>query len=84
MNPRFVTTLSDKEVMDSNGRHIGEFDTVEVHSQTGDLQRMLVQKTEQTKHELAHEYEKDARGRYIIPTHLVQSVDDCIIITADQ
>lgn len=83
MNQRFATTLSDKEVMDSNGRHIGKFDTVQFHSQTGDLQRLLVTKTDRTKHELAHEYDKDQRGRFIVPTHLVQSVDDCIIIAAD-
>lgn len=83
MRPRFARSLADKNVMDSDGRNIGQFSDLQFHSQTGDLERLLVNKTEQTNNQVAHEYDTDEYGRYIVPTQKIESVDDCIIISAN-
>lgn len=82
MRPRFARQLAEKDVMDSDGRIIGQFSDLQLHSQTGDLERLLVNKTDQTNNQLAHKYDTDEYGRYIIPTQTIESVDDCIIVSA--
>jgi sporulation protein YlmC with PRC-barrel domain len=82
MKPVFARSLSDKNVMDSDGRIIGQFSDLELHSQTGDLERMLVNKTDETNNQIAHNYDTDKHGRYIVPTQTIDSVDDCIIVSA--
>lgn len=83
MRQNFARQLENKDVMDSDGRMIGTFADLEYHSQTGDLQRLLVKKTEQTNRQLAHKYDTDDYGRYVVPTQTIQSVDDCIIVAAN-
>lgn len=83
MRPNFASSLTSKTVMDSEGRSIGECYDIQFHSQTGTLEELIVSKTTETNQDLAHIYDTDAQGRYIIPTNLIQSVDDCIIVSAE-
>jgi len=82
MEPNFASSLAEKAVMDSDGRMIGQFSDMQFHSQTGDLEKLFVEKTDETNRDLAHTYETDNRGRYIVPTQTIESVDDCIIVSA--
>lgn len=69
--------------MDSDGRMIGSFADLEFHSQTGDLQQLVVQKTDNPNQAIAHKYDTNEYGQYVIPTQTIQSVDDCIIVAAN-
>lgn len=80
MRKNFAQKLESKNVTDSEGRMIGTFADLEFHSQTGDLQRLLVQKTDETNRDLAHKYDTNEYGQYIVPTQTIQSVDDYIIV----
>jgi len=82
MEPIFAKTLTDKNVMDSDGRIIGQFSDLQFHSQTGDLERLYVKKTQETNNQVAHEYDTDEYGRYVIPTQTIDSIDDCIMVSA--
>jgi len=77
VSPIFASELSGKQVMSTDGQHVGNLHNVTMHPQSGDLQTIIVE-TERTE---IFGIEENENGRIHLPAEVLEAVRDHLIIT---
>ncbi|WP_310920887.1 PRC-barrel domain-containing protein [Haloarcula saliterrae] len=77
VSPILASRLSDKQVMSTDGQHVGQVHNITVDVESGDLETLVI-KTERSE---IFGIEQAADGHIRLPATVLESVRDHLIIT---
>lgn len=73
----FVSDLVRKEVMTSDGELVGTVENFVIDTDTGEVRTILVKTTGGV---LLQGFQKDSKGRYMIPLNSMKSMKDVFVV----
>lgn len=74
---KFVSDLIKKEVMTTDGEFVGVVDNFVIDTDTGEIRTVLVKSTGAVT---LTKFQKDSKGRYMIPLPAMKSLKDVFVI----